>query len=84
LDTLSLLWERTIRRYVCPDAYIVSFGLDIPEGEFMRRYSEAGRYPGFKYVGFLLSLWTKGQLASLHGPLLDQLLRGKRLLGEEL
>jgi len=69
--------------YFTPDTVSVyrdalaELGLKIPEERFMRRYREAGRYPGFKYMGFLLSLWQAGQLTSLHGPLLDQLLHGK-------
>jgi hypothetical protein len=53
---------------------LAELGLDIPEEEFMGRYREAARYPGFKYIGFLLFLWMNGQLRSLHGSLLDQLL----------
>ncbi len=56
---------------------LAELGLEIPEERFMRRYHAAGRYSGFKYMGFLLSLWQAGQLTSLHGPLLDQLLHGK-------
>jgi len=69
--------------YFTPDGVLsyrnalAELGLDIPAEEFMRRYREAGRYAGFKYIGFLLSLWSAGQLDSLHGSLLDQLLLGK-------
>jgi hypothetical protein len=69
--------------YFTPDSVLsyrdalAELGLDIPKDEFMRRYREAGRYPGFKYIGFLLHLWVAGRLCSLHGPLLDQLLHGK-------
>lgn len=56
---------------------LAELGLVIPEDEFMHRYREAGRYAGFKYIGFLLSLWSTGQIDSLQGSLLDQLLLGK-------
>ncbi len=46
----------------------------------MRYYGQAGRYPGFKYIGFLLSLWGQGQLDSLNGPLLQQLIQGTATL----
>jgi hypothetical protein len=68
--------------YFTPDSVLsyrdalAELGLDIPEDAFMRRLREAGRYPGFKYIGVLLSLWVAGQLGSLHGSLLDQLLHG--------
>jgi aminoglycoside phosphotransferase (APT) family kinase protein len=55
---------------------LAEFGHDIPASAFMERYREAGRYPGFKYIGFLLFLWANGGLDSLHGPLLQQLLHG--------
>jgi hypothetical protein len=69
--------------YFTPDSVLSyrdalgELGLDILADEFMRRYREAGRYPGFKYIGVLLHLWVAGQPGSLHGPLLDQLLHGK-------
>lgn len=53
---------------------LAELGHDIPAREFMRRYREARCYPGFKYMGFLLSLWMAGQLGSLRGGLLDLLL----------
>jgi hypothetical protein len=55
---------------------LAELGIAIPEAAFMERYRVAGRYPGFKYMGFLLHLWTTGQLGSLQGPLLQQLLHG--------
>ncbi len=55
---------------------LAELGLDIPTDEFMRCYGQAGRYPGFKYIGFLLSLWGQGQLDALNGPLLQQLIHG--------
>jgi hypothetical protein len=57
---------------------LAELGLNIPEAEFMQCYGEAGRYPGFKYMGFLLHLSAAGQLESLQGPLLEQLLHGSR------
>jgi len=69
--------------YFLPDTVLLyrdalaELGLDIPEEAFMQRYAEAGRYPGFKYMGFLLYLCRQGQLDSLQGPLLHQLLYGK-------
>src|SRR5205823_6249849 len=56
---------------------LAELGLDIPADEFMAHYRDAGRYPGFKYIGFLLFQWANGHLDSLHGPLLQQLLHGK-------
>jgi hypothetical protein len=56
---------------------LADLGLEIPVDTFMRRYAAAGRYPGFKYMGFLLFLCRQGKLASLQGPLLHQLLHGK-------
>lgn len=58
---------------------LAEFGHDIPIDAFMKHYRDAGRYPGFKYIGFLLFLWTNGDLDSLHGPLLQQLLHGADL-----
>ncbi len=55
---------------------LAEFGVPIPTDKFMERYQKAGRYPGFKYIGVLLYLWTNGHLDSLHGPLLQQLLHG--------
>jgi tRNA A-37 threonylcarbamoyl transferase component Bud32 len=55
---------------------LAELGLDIPEAEFAWCYSAAGRYPGFKYMGFLLHLAAADQLGSLRGPLLRQLLHG--------
>jgi tRNA A-37 threonylcarbamoyl transferase component Bud32 len=57
---------------------LAELGLSIPEAEFTQCYGEAGRYPGFKYMGFLLHLSAAGQLDSLQGPLLEQLLHGSR------
>src|SRR5947209_15154520 len=60
--------------YFTPDSVhsyrdaLAELGLDIPEDAFMRRYREAGRYPGFKYVGVLLHRWVAGRRGSLHGP----------------
>ncbi len=73
LDLPNIFTPDTVLLY--QDA-LAELGHDIPTEEFMRRYREAGRYPGFKYMGFLLSLWRAGQLDSLHGSLLDQLLHG--------
>ena len=55
---------------------LAEFGHAIPADAFMRRYRDAGRYPGFKYIGVLLFLWANGHLDSLHGPLLQQLIHG--------
>lgn len=55
---------------------LAELGAVIPAAEFMQRYRAAGRYPGFKYMGFLLHLWAAGQLNSLQGPLLHYLLHG--------
>ncbi len=74
LDLPNIFTPHTVLLY--RDA-LAERGHDIPTEEFMRRYREAGRYTGFKYMGFLLSLWRAGQLDALRGPLLNQLLRGK-------
>ena len=55
---------------------LAELGRDIPADQFIEHYREAGRYPGFKYIGFLLFLWTNGHLDSLHGPLLQMLIHG--------
>lgn len=51
-------------------------GCDIPEGQFIERYQQAGRYVGFKYMGFFLHSWMNGWTSSIRGRLLDQLLHG--------
>ncbi len=55
---------------------LADLGRDIPEGQFIERYRQAGRYVGFKYMGFLLHSWMNGWTNSIRGPLLDQLLHG--------
>jgi aminoglycoside phosphotransferase (APT) family kinase protein len=55
---------------------LAELGFTIPEAAFMQRYRAAGRYPGFKYMGFLLHLWTAGQLDTLQGPLMQHLVHG--------
>jgi len=36
---------------------LADLGCEIPRHEFMRRYRQAGRYVGFKYIAFTLSGW---------------------------
>ncbi len=55
---------------------LAALGCDIPRERFLDRYQQAGRYVGFKYMGFLLHSWMNGWTDSLRGPLLDQLLHG--------
>ena len=52
-------------------------GHAIPADLFLQRYHQATRYPGFKYIGFVLHMWRPGQPGLLHGPLLDMLLHGR-------
>ncbi len=52
-------------------------GHAIPTDLFLQRYHQATRYPGFKYIGFVLHTWRPGQAGSLYGPLLDMVLQGR-------
>jgi hypothetical protein len=38
---------------------LVQLGYEIPKGEFLERYQEAGRYAGFKYLSFCLWTWRE-------------------------
>src|SRR5581483_3117460 len=56
---------------------LAELGHAIPTDLFLQRYRQATRYPGFKYIGFVLYMWRPGQPGSLQGPLLDMVLQGR-------
>ncbi len=73
LDLPNYFTAETVRPY---RQALAELGHDIPDAAFRRGYHAAGRYVGFKYMGFVLWRWLTGQIDALPGKLVNQLLHG--------